>query len=61
VDTQVGGVIYSLLDVGDVIVQTASEIPQFEIEKVPHPSQVAKLLNELLYEEEQEKIEGRTR
>jgi len=61
VDTQVGGVLYSLLDVGDVIVQTASEIPQFEIEKVPHPSQVTKLLNELMYEEEQEKIEGRTR
>lgn len=61
VDTQVGGVVYSLLDVGDVIVQTASEIPQFEINKVPHPSQVAKLLNELIYEEEQEKIEGRTR
>lgn len=61
VDTRVGGVLFSLLDAGDVVVQTAAEIPQFEIDRVPHPSKVAKLLSELMVEEEQEKHEGRVR
>jgi uncharacterized membrane protein YdbT with pleckstrin-like domain len=61
VDTQVGGVLFSLLDAGNLEIQTAAEIPQFEIKTVPHPAQVAKLLNELMLEEEQEKLEGRAR
>lgn len=61
VDTQTGGVLFSLMDVGSVLVQTAAEIPQFEISGIPHPSKVAKLLNELVQEEQQEKIEGRVR
>ncbi|HKY74463.1 MAG TPA: hypothetical protein VJ246_04085 [Patescibacteria group bacterium] len=61
INTQIGGVLYSMLDVGTVFVQTAAEVPQFEISKVPHPSKVAKLLNELVKEEELEKYEGRVR
>jgi hypothetical protein len=61
INTRVGGVLYSLLNVGTVFVQTAAEVPEFAIDSIKHPAKVAKLLNELLQEEELEKIEGRVR
>ena len=48
VDTQVGGVLFSLIDAGNMEVQTAAEVPQFEIDLIPHPAKVAKLINELM-------------
>lgn len=54
-----GGAIRSIFDMGTVIVQTAGAQQQIEFEDVPHPAKVTKLLNELLLEEEREKIEGR--
>lgn len=54
-----GGALRSVFDFGNVQVQTAAEKTEFEFEDVPHPAQVTKLLNELLLEEELEKIEGR--
>jgi len=47
VDTQVGGVLFSLIDAGNIEVQTAAEVPQFEIDIIPHPAKVARLINEL--------------
>ncbi len=55
-----GGWLRSFVDFGSVHVQTAAEQREFEIKDVPHPGKVTKLLNELLLEEEREKIEGRT-
>jgi len=66
----VSGPLPSLLDYGNVLVQTAGSgvaikpddtRPTIEIYDTPHPSRVAKLLNELLVQEEQEKLEGRVR
>jgi hypothetical protein len=66
----VSGALPSLLDYGNVLIQTAGTgyaIPQsgtqpsIEISSTPHPSRVAKLVNELLIQEEQEKLEGRVR
>lgn len=54
-----GGAIRSVIDFGTVRIQTAAEKTEFEFEDVPHPSRVTKLLNELILEEEREKIEGR--
>jgi hypothetical protein len=54
-----GGAVRSVFDFGTVQIQTAAEKTMFEFEDVPHPAQVTKLLNELLLEEEREKIEGR--
>lgn len=54
-----GGALRSVFDFGTVQIQTAAEKTMFEFEDVPHPAQVTKLLNELLIEEEREKIEGR--
>ena len=56
-----GGAIRSLFNFGDVIIQTAGELPQFVFEAVPRPQEVAKILNELILEEEQERLEGRAR
>jgi hypothetical protein len=66
----VSGAISSFLDFGNVMIQTAGAgmgmdpqetSPHMEIYDTPHPAKVAKLINELILEEEQEKIEGRVR
>jgi len=56
-----GGVIRTVFNYGDVLIQTASEVPRIEFSSVSKPDLVAKVLRELRVEEEQEKIEGRTR
>ncbi len=61
VTVAMGGVIRTIFNYGDILLQTASEVPRIEFEAVPHPDQVAKILRNLRVEEEQEKIEGRTR
>ncbi len=53
------GVLASLIDFGTVHIQTAAEVPQIEFEEIPHPNTVAKALNEIMLEEEREKLEGR--
>lgn len=54
-----GGAIQSIFDFGTIKIQTAANDTEFEFEDVPHPAKVTTLLNELLIEEEREKIEGR--
>jgi hypothetical protein len=54
-----GGFWGSLFDYGTITIQTAAEKREFEFGSVPHPNKVAKLINELLLEEEREKLEGR--
>jgi hypothetical protein len=49
-----GGVIQSFFDYGDVLIQTAAEIPEIEFERVPHPTQVTKLISELIDKEDEE-------
>ncbi len=50
-----GGVVQSFFDFGDVIVQTAAEVPEIEFEKVPHPDLVTKLVSELTEKEHHRK------
>ncbi len=54
-----GGVIRALLDFGTVFIQTAGEKREFDFENVPHPRKVVTFLNEMILEEEREKIENR--
>jgi len=61
VTVRMGSVIRTVANYGDVIIQTAAEIPQIEFIAIPKPDKVAKILRELRIEEEQEKIEGRVR
>lgn len=56
-----GGTFSTWFNYGTVNMQTAAEKREFEISCVPQPSRVAKILNELKLEEEQEKLEGRVR
>ncbi len=58
---KVGGVLGTLLNYGDVLIQTAGEVPRFEFSLVPKPEKVAEILQQLREEEEQEKIEGRVK
>jgi membrane protein YdbS with pleckstrin-like domain len=59
ITTVTGGAIRSVFDFGTVKIQTAGARPEIEFEDVPSPSKVKRLLNELVLEEEREKIEGR--
>jgi len=61
VTVQMGGVLGTTFDYGNVVIQTAAEIPQIEFTSVPKPDAVAQILRELRVEEEQEKLEGRVR
>ncbi len=61
VTTQVGGVIRTMFNFGNVMIQTAAEVPQIEFVSVPKPDVVAQILRELRVEEEIEKLEGRVR
>lgn len=61
VNIKTGGYIRSLFNFGDVLIQTAGAIPEICFEAVPEPERVSQILNQLLYEEEQEKLEGRVR
>ena len=61
VTVQVGSVIRTVFNYGNIIIQTAAEIPQIEFLDVPQPDRVARVLRQLRVEEEVEKIEGRVR
>lgn len=56
-----GGVVRQLFNYGNVLIQTASEVPNFEFTAVPRPDKVVRILQDLQVEEEQEKLEGRVR
>lgn len=58
---KVGGVVRTLFDYGDVVIQTAGTVPNFDFAAVPNPAQVAKILQQLRTQEEQEAAEGRIR
>ena len=61
VTVEVGGALRTFLHFGDVVIQTAAQVPKIEFEAVPNPDKVARVLRELRIEEEQEKLEGRVR
>lgn len=58
---KMGGAIRTVFNYGDVLIQTASEVPNFEFDAVPKPDKVARILQDLRIEEQQEAIEGRVR
>lgn len=54
------GFFASFFDFGNIIIQTAGAQQEIVFEAVPHPAKVVSVLNDLVLEEEREKIEGRT-
>jgi uncharacterized membrane protein YdbT with pleckstrin-like domain len=61
VTVRVGGFVRSLFNYGDVLIQTAGTVPEVCFEAVPQPSRVTEVINQLIAEEEKEKLEGRVR
>lgn len=53
------GFLSAMFDYGTVTIQTAAEKREFEFQGVPHPTRVTTLINDLILEEEREKIDGR--
>lgn len=49
-----GGVARTVFNYGDVFVQTAAEVPNFDFIAVPNPSRVAKIINDLIEKNEEE-------
>lgn len=58
---KMGGVVRTIFNYGDVYIQTAAEVPAFEFLAVPVPNKVVRVLQDLMIEEEKEKLEGRVR
>lgn len=58
---KMGGAIRNIFNFGDVYVQTAGEVPNFEFLAVPNPEKVVEVLQQQRIEEEKEKLEGRVR
>lgn len=44
---RIGGVVRSLFNYGDVLIQTAGALPNLDFNAVPNPDQIVKILNEL--------------
>lgn len=59
VTTKTMGPLAAIFNYGSILIQTAGEKNEFEFDHVPQPAKITKLLNELILEEEREKIEGR--
>lgn len=57
----VGGAARTFFRYGNVVIQTAAEVPKIEFEAIPNPDSVARILRDMRIEEEQEKLEGRVR
>lgn len=55
------GAMETFFGYGNVFIQTAAEVSQFEFLAVPKPDVVGKILNRMVDLEEQEKIEGRVK
>ncbi len=50
----------TFFDYGTILIQTAAAAQELTFEAVPHPAKVTAVINDLILEEEREKIEGRT-
>lgn len=61
VHSEMSGVWQTFFNYGSVTIQTAGEMPQFAFENIPNPDLVARMINQLIDLEEQEKLEGRVK
>lgn len=61
VTSTTGGFLGSLLEYGTVDIQTAANARELSFEEVPQPEKIVQILNELIMEEERERLEGRVR
>ncbi len=51
-----GGIMATVFDFGDVMIQTAGELPNFIFEKVPNPSDVVHVIGELMEQKKENPV-----
>jgi uncharacterized membrane protein YdbT with pleckstrin-like domain len=61
VNIQSSGAFETFFGYGSVFIQTAAEVSQFEFMYVPNPDRVGKIINQMIDQEEQERLEGRVK
>jgi hypothetical protein len=61
VTVEMAGGVRTYFNFGNILIQTAAQVPRINFEAVPKPDKVARILRDLRIEEEQEKLEGRVR
>lgn len=61
VNVVASGAFQTFFNFGNVFIQTAAEVTQFEFINIPHPDKVGTIINQMIDHEEQEKIEGRVK
>ncbi len=61
VTVEIGSALRTVFNYGDILIQTAAQIPKIDLDSVPQPDKVAQVLRSLRIEEEIEKLEGRRR
>ncbi len=57
VTAEVKGMLHSLLDYGNVFIQTAGEMERFHFEDIAHPNHVAKLILELSEDDRKQQLD----
>lgn len=57
VTAEVKGMLHTILDYGNLYIQTAGEIERFHFEDIPHPNHVAKLILELSEQDRKDHLE----
>lgn len=55
------GALETFFDYGNIFIQTAAEVSEFEFIAIPKPDVIGKFLNQMIDQEEQEKLEGRVK
>lgn len=61
VSVESSGAFQTFFRYGNIRIQTASEVPEFEFLNIPMPDRVGTIINQMIDQEEQEKIEGRVK
>jgi membrane protein YdbS with pleckstrin-like domain len=61
INTIASGALETFFNYGSIFIQTAAEVSEFDFLAIPKPDQVGKILNQMIDQEEQEKIEGRVK
>lgn len=61
VNVVASGAFQTFFNYGNISIQTAAEVPEFEFINIPKPDKVGTILNQMIDMEEQEELEGRVK
>jgi membrane protein YdbS with pleckstrin-like domain len=61
VNVATSGAFQTFFNYGNISIQTAAEVPEFEFVSIPRPDKVGAIINQMIDMEEQEELEGRVK